>query len=132
MTCIKVQDVLDILPDGVELTEQAIEMAIASAACMMPDVLVCNPGMTSTCQAQVQTYLAAHFAAVSDNTMTIKSEKDGCSDSSVTYGFQFGEGIKGTPFGQMANTLSRGCLAELDKTPANLFSIGTHGNDVCL
>ena len=132
MSCIKPEDVEAILPAGVSLSPEAIAMAISSAQCMQADILACNPGLSNTCMAQILIYLAAHFAAVTDYTLSIQSEKDGCADSSVTYGFKFGEGIKGTPFGQQANLLSRGCLAELDKTPVNMFSIGTAGDDVYL
>jgi hypothetical protein len=62
--------------------------------------------------------------------LTLVSETDPCSGGKATYGFKFGEGVKGTPFGQMANTLSCGCLAEFDKQPVNLFSIGAHGGDI--
>ena len=61
-----------------------------------------------------------------ENSLSILSEKDPCCGGSVVYGFRFGEGVKGTPFGQTANMLSGGCLAEYDKQPANLFSIGSH------
>jgi len=115
-----------ILPTGTTLTDPQIQAAIDAATCMVDQIAVgCASDLTDACLTQVETYLSAHFAAVTDNTLTLKSEKDPCCGGSATYGFQFGEGVKGTPFGQMANTLSGGCLAEYDKQPVGMFSIGS-------
>lgn len=119
-----------ILPSSTTLTDEQIQAAIDAATCVVDQIADgCASDLSDACLIQVETYLAAHFAAVTENTLTLQSETDGCSGDKATYGFKFGDGIKGTPFGQMANTLSGGCLAELDKTPAAFFSIGTHGND---
>lgn len=121
-----------ILPGSTELMDPQIQAAIDAATCAVDNMAVssCGEGLSDACLTQVETYLSAHFAAVTENTLSLKSESaDGCCDASATYGFKFGEGVKGTPFGQMANTLSSGCLAEFDKQPVSLFSIGSHGGD---
>lgn len=119
-----------ILPASTQLTDPQIQAAIDAATCVVDQAeLGCSSHLTDDCLIQVETYLSAHFAAVTENTLSKSSEKDACSDSSVSYGFKFGDGIKGTPFGQMANTLSGGCLAEQDKQPVGLFSIGSHGDE---
>ena len=116
-----------ILPASTELTDPQIQAAIDAAACLVDQISVgCASGLTEACLTQVHIYLSAHFCAVTENTLSISSETDPCCGGSAKYGFQFGEGVKGTPFGQMANTLSGGCLAEYDKQPVNLFSIGSH------
>lgn len=120
-----VANVRAILPSSTGLTDAQIQAAIDAAHCMIVELEGCCT-YSDDCLTKMETYLAAHFAAVTENTLSITSESDGCSDSSVTYGFKFGEGVKGTPFGQLANTLSRGCLAQFDKTPVNIFSIGSH------
>lgn len=126
---VTVAEVRAILPSSTTLTNAQITEAIISAECVVDQLaLSCGSHLSAECLKQVDKYLAAHFAAATENTLSIKSEKDPCCGGSVTYGFQFGEGILGTPFGQMANTLSCGCLAEFDKQPVNLFSIGSHGN----
>lgn len=120
------EDVKKILPPSSELTTPQIDMAIVSANCVVDQIASgCASHLNDTCLKQIETYLAAHYAACTENTLTIQSEKDGCCDSSATYGFKFGEGIKGTPFGQAANTMSGGCLAEMDNPAARLFSIGS-------
>lgn len=119
-----------ILPASTTLTDPQIQAAIDAATCVVDQIaLGCADHLTDACLIQVETYLSAHFAASIENTLSLSSEKDGCADSSVTYGFKFGEGILGTPYGMNANMLSGGCLHEMDKQPVNIFSIGTHGNE---
>ncbi len=116
-----------ILPKSTTLCDPQIEAAIIAASCSVDQIADgCALGMTDDCLAQVELYLSAHYAAATENSLSLASEKDPCSGGSMTYGFKFGEGVKGTPFGQVANTLSNGCLAQLDKQPARLFSIGCH------
>jgi len=119
-------DVYKILPDETQLTESQVQAAINAATCVVDQIaLGCASHLNDDCLTQVEIYLSAHYAAATENTLSLSSETDACSDSKKTYGFSFGEGVKGTPFGQMANTLSGGCLAELDKQPARFFSIGS-------
>lgn len=117
---VTVNDVRKILPAETTLTDPQIEVSIEAAVATTADL-----GIATTKLDLVNRYLSAHFAAATENTLTVKSEKDDCADSSVTYGFVFGKGIMGTPFGQMANTLSDGLLQELDKPKPQLFSIGS-------
>lgn len=120
-----------VLPTSTQLTDPQIQAAIDSAQCLVDAIESSGCGnLSDACLTQVHIYLSAHFAAVTENTLTISSETDACTGARATYGFKFGEGVKGTPFGQMANTISFGCLAEYDKQPVNLFSIGAHGGDI--
>ena len=122
-----VTQVRAILPAGTQLTDPQIQAAIDAAQCLVDQVAAsCGSSLSDACLTQIHIYLSAHFAAVTENTLSVSSETDPCCGGQATYGFKFGEGVKGTPFGQMANTLSGGCLAEFDKQPTNLFSIGCH------
>ena len=122
------ENVRAILPTETTLTTMQIDMAIVSANCVVDQIATgCASHLNDACLKQIEVYLSAHYAAATENTLTLRSEKDGCSDSSAVYGFQFGEGVKGTPFGIMANTMSGGCLAEMDKQPVRFISIGTVG-----
>lgn len=119
-------DVRVILPEHTTLTDPQIAAAIAAATSMVDRIAAgCASDLSTADLTQVELYLSAHFAAATENALTMKSEKNPVCGGSATYGFQFGEGVKGTPYGQMANTLSGGCLAEYDKQPAGLFSIGS-------
>lgn len=131
---IVIQDVRDILPPEVSalISDDAIQAAIDASQCIIDQFSAsfCGMSYSDNCLDQIQKYLAAHMLAVSNPTLTISSETaDECCRASIKYGWQFDRGIMGTPFGQMANTLSGGCLAEWDKQPANIFSIGSHGGD---
>lgn len=114
-----------ILPSVTLLTDDQITAAINAANCIVNRIaLGCAAGLDEACLTQVEIYLAAHFAAATERTLSVTNETDPCCGGSATYSFKFGEGINGTPFGQMANMLSGGCLMELDKMSANMFSIG--------
>ena len=122
-----VAQVRAILPAETQLTDPQIQAAIDAAQCVVDQAAAsCASHLSDACLTQIHIYLSAHFAAVTENTLSVSSETDPCCGGRATYGFKFGEGVKGTPFGQMANTLSGGCLAEFDKQPTNLFSIGCH------
>ena len=124
-----IAEVRAILPASTQLTDAQIQASIDAATCSVDAIAdSCASNLTAECLKQVETYLAAHYAAATENTLNLASETDPCSGGKVVYGFKFGEGVKGTPFGQMANTLSRGCLAELDKQPVNMFAIGSIGD----
>lgn len=113
-----------ILPVATILTDHQIQAAVDAAHCVVDQLADgCGSNLSAECLKQIETYLAAHTAANTENTLSLASEKSVCGGS-VVYGFQFGEGVKGTPYGQMANTLSVGCLAEFDKTPVGMFSVG--------
>lgn len=115
-----------ILPSGTTLTDPQIQAAIDAATCVIDQIAAgCGAHLSIECLLQAETYLAAHYCAVTENTLSLSSEKDGCCGGSAVYGFQFGPGVMGTPFGQMANTLTGGCLLAHDLPPARIFSIGT-------
>lgn len=116
-----------ILPEGSMLSTPQIDAAIVAASCSVDQIASgCAAGLSDGCLEQVELFLSAHFAAATENTLSLKSERDPCGGGSATYGFEFGKGVLGTPFGQMANTISGGCLATMDEKPVRLFAIGCH------
>lgn len=122
-----VEEVKNILPVSTTLTDTQIQADIDAATCLVDQVADgCGSDLSDACLLQVETWLSAHFAAATEITLSLASEKDACSGGSATYAFKVGDGVKGTPYGQRANSLSGGCLAEFDKQPANMFSIGSH------
>ncbi|MCK5127636.1 MAG: hypothetical protein KAR42_15370 [candidate division Zixibacteria bacterium] len=121
-----IAEVRAVLPSSTTLSDPQIQAAIDAATCLVDQVAAgCGSDLSGACLLQVETYLSAHFAAATENTLSLSSEKNPACGSSATYGFEFSTGVLGSPYGQMANTLSGGCLAEFDKTPVNLFSIGS-------
>ena len=120
-----ISDTRSILPTSSQLTDFQIQASIDAATCVVDQAAAsCASHLSDSCLLQVEIYLSAHYAAATENTLTLSSESDDCGGGDATYGFKFGEGVKGTPFGQMANMLSSGCLAEFDKSPVDMFSIG--------
>lgn len=122
-----VEQVRAILPDSTTLTDPQIQATIDAAKCVVDQIAAstCGAGLTDGCLLQIHIYLSAHFCAATEFTLSLSSETDPCCGGRATYGFDLGEGIKGTPFGQMANTLSGGCLAEFDKQAVMLHTLGT-------
>lgn len=132
---ITIQDVRDLLPAWASdaITDDAIQMAIDASKCLLDQFSAsyCGASFSDNCLDMIHTYLACHFLSVSYPSLALSSESSSdCCTSNVKYSYKFGDGILSTSYGIMANTLSGGCLAEFDKQPANLFSIGTHGGDV--
>ena len=119
-----ISDAKSILPSGSQLTDFQIQAAIDAATCIVDQAAAsCASHLTDSCLLQVEIYLSAHFGAATEIALSLKSETDPCGGA-ASYGFQMGEGVKGSPFGQLANTLSGGCLAEFDKSPIDMISIG--------
>ena len=120
-----ISDSRSILPAASQLTDFQIQASIDAATCVVDQAAAsCASHLSETCLLQVEIYLSVHYAAATENTLALSSETDPCGGGEATYGFKFGEGVKGTPFGQTANMLSGGCLAEFDKSPVDMFSIG--------
>lgn len=121
-----IDQVRAILPASTQLTDEQIQAAINAAKCVVDAIAAsdCGSSLNDDCLTQVHIYLSAHFAAVTENTLSVSSETDPCCGGSVTYGFKFGEGYLGTPYGQRANTLSQGCLAEQEKPKLSMFIAG--------
>lgn len=115
--------VRNVLPPDTALTCQQIEQAIEAASCLTEQL----NGLDDKTMLQVETYLSAHYCAANEIGLAVSSETDGCVESSASYGFKLGQGILGSRFGQLANTLSKGQLKRLDtERPVGLFSIGSH------
>lgn len=81
----------------------------------------CGSGLSESDLELIETWLAAHFAAVTDPTVAIVQQQVEGSSVTVSRGnVNSMEGIMSTQFGQMANTLSGGCLYEITKPQTSL------------
>ena len=118
------EQVRHVLPQGTTLTSDQILAAI-SASTLIVNRVAARYTFNEAELIEIERYLSAHACAVAENSLSVRSEEDGCSDSKITYGFRFGNGVLGTPFGQMANTISGGVLTQLDKKPIGFKSVGT-------
>jgi hypothetical protein len=104
-------DVRAIIPDTkIEDLQPFIDAATQVVGCMD-----CNVSFTDEQLDLIITWLAAHFAAVSDPSLSISEEKVEGSTVKVNRGNASSQtGLMSTQYGQMANTLSCGCLQEAD------------------
>lgn len=80
----------------------------------------CGSGLSSTRLENVEIWLSAHFAAVTDPTIAITEQKVEGATIKAARGNTSLTGILSTQYGVMANTLSGGCLEELDKRKPTL------------
>lgn len=104
--------------------------AFLDAASLIVDQIEegCGSDLSQDRLKEVELYLAAHYAASADPSISVKQEK--FENASKTYNTaSMGQGVLGTPYGNIANVLSNGCLAEIDKPPAFFKAIGTIGEE---
>lgn len=114
---------------GSGLTDAQIEPFLTAAACVMGNVSDCakDKGVSVDCLTTAESWLSSHLLSVSgvgEKTRVKKTEK--FENYSVTWAQSQmeGQGVLSTTYGQTANTLTAGCLAEADKAPALICMFG--------
>lgn len=76
----------------------------------------CGSTLTDDELTAVELYLSAHYAAVTDPSVALTQEKvEGASATASRGNVNSRGGLMSTQYGQMANSLSGGCLQELDR-----------------
>lgn len=84
----------------------------------------CGSRLDAETLTDVELYLSAHMLSATTLDST-KKQSEKFENYSVTYAKAMtGKGIEGSEYGQIANMLSGGCLAEMDKRQATLFFAG--------
>ena len=116
---------------GSTLSDEAIQPFVDVAGCIMLQITDCTESMTQSCIDSIETYLASHLLVSSSvgkasATITKESLKGKYSVEYLSTKIEKG-GVLSTSYGQTANMMSGGCLAELDKSPVYFRSIGTIG-----
>lgn len=116
---------------GSTLADSVVQMFIDTAACFLEQIEECTVGITEACLTNAEVYLAAHLLVTSsvgqESAMLAKEALGGKYSVEYLMPSVSGDGILGTPYGRVANTLTRGCLAEQDKRPVGIYSIGSIG-----
>lgn len=103
--------------------DAVIQSFIDAALCIAEQVELCmnGKGLSESCQTSVVTWLACHLMASSgiDDSSRVK-KRETFENYTVEWAQSTvsGDGIMSTTFGQTANTLSGGCLGEVDKRNA--------------
>lgn len=72
----------------------------------------------------IELNLAAHFASIADPSLMVIQEKvEGSSVTIARGNTSSGSGVMSTSFGQAANTMSNGCLQELELMNVSFFTV---------
>lgn len=114
---------------GSTLDDSLITPFITAASCVMARVMPCmtSNGVNDDHLTQVQIFLAAHLLTSSNvgkQSRTAKTEK--FENYSITWATATatGAGIMSSNYGETANEMSGGCLANAGKTPASICFFG--------
>lgn len=87
----------------------------------------CGSELTDEDLKQAERWLAAHYTAVSSPNLAVQSEEFEGERNVYSRGKRNNDGVKSTQYGVMANTLTNGCLVELDmRVPTLIASGGAH------
>lgn len=111
------------------LDECSIDAFICAASVIIDGVAADCPELGGQRLRQAEVWLAAHMMALTtvgqdDGVTPIKREKFEGYDIELAVSSGTGSGIMSTKYGEMANTLTGGCLADQDKQNGGVFFAG--------
>ena len=87
----------------------------------------CGSELTDAELKEAERWLAAHYTAVSSPDLAVQSEQFEGERNVYSRGRRNNDGVKSTQYGVMANTLTCGCLVEIDmRVPTLIASGGAH------
>lgn len=113
---------------GSELDDSVITPFLTVADHLLNNISEQIQGLADEHRGSLETYLAAHLLVSStvgqDSALVTKESINGKYSVEYLTPKASGEGILSSNFGLIANSLSGGYLAETDKRPINLLSIG--------
>lgn len=115
------EEVIEIL-DNTELSQAIIEAYIGSANVFVTAVLS-SKGLTDAVLAEIEKWITAHMITATRERF---AAKEGAGGAFINYIGSFGEGLNGSPYGQMAVSMdTSGTLAAiaLRKSQASTFAI---------
>jgi hypothetical protein len=118
---------------GSTLADGSITPFLTAAACIIASIEDdCAAHVTDACLTQAEAFLASHLLTSSnvgsDSKQVMKESLRGKYSVEYLSSKAQGSGVLSTTFGETANMLTGGCLAELDKSPINMLSIGSIGS----
>lgn len=125
MSCNRVtkEEVLGLIPETT-LTNLKSQMMCANELVNELALSDCGSGFSDNKLRCIEMNLAAGFAQIADPLLMITVEKVEGSSSTISRGNTSSKtGFMSTTFGQLANTMSGGCLQELELTPVSFFTV---------
>lgn len=100
-------------------TDVNVKPMITAASLIVDDLNAkCGTSFSEAHLTQIEMWLAAHFVGTIDPVLI--REKFENSDNTYQVGSAALKGVLSDKYGQTANMLSGGCLAEFDQQPANV------------
>ena len=116
----KPQEILEILPDGIGLTDITITPFINIASGIVDDIDSTN--LDSDRLKEIERWLTAHLIMITKDRQATTREKVG--DAEVSFANIFGEGLKATTYGQMVMVLdTTGTISNLGKKTITMTAI---------
>lgn len=116
---------LKVLIPTTTLTDPQLQLAIDTASTLVDMIAVgCAGGLTDDQLRNVELYLSAHIASMSDPQLVVSEQKFEGSSTKYSNTSKLGSGVLSTTYGTTANMLSGGCLQKLDKRKPTLASVG--------
>jgi len=119
---------------GTTLGSGVIDMFIQSATLVIDSIATCasNYGVTDEQLSLAECWLTAHMISISDvgqanGTGVKKSETFENYKVEYAVSASTGQGVLSTGYGRTANSLTKGCLAEVDKRQAKVGFCGGAG-----
>ncbi|MCK5641218.1 MAG: hypothetical protein KAJ19_10485 [Gammaproteobacteria bacterium] len=115
------QNVKDIKPDTTFSDSVILDSFIAAATLVVDRVAAACSDLSDGTLTQIEIWYSAHLISVHDGVL-VKEKFEG-AENTYQRGGTGGTGVMSTQYGQMANTLSSGCLEDEDRrTPAIAFA----------
>ena len=98
-------------------TDENVEPMIAAANAVVSSMIIsCGKTFTEAELATIELWLAAHFVGTIDPILVREQFEN--ADNTFMVGNTNLKGVMSDKYGQTANILSRGCLADIGKQPA--------------
>lgn len=117
-------DVRELIP-STTITDLTVYITAANLLVNRLADSTCGADLTDDELTEIERWLSAHYATVSDPSQGIVEEKVENASVKLSRGNVNSQmGILSTQFGQMANTLANGCLVELDKRKVTFAAVG--------
>lgn len=114
---------------GTTLADEALQPFLDAAEAIAGNFAECLEELPTNTVDTGTAYLAAHLLALSpvgeDAQQVARESLAGKYSIEYVVAKAQGQGFLSTIYGQTANALFNGCLAEMDKRPLNLFSLGS-------
>jgi len=107
--------IVDLVTPFINIANRMVDKLAASS---------CGTSLTDAELEDIELFLSAHFAAQTDPSIAIVSQKvEGSSTVASRGNVNNQSGLMSTHFGQQANSLSGGCLLELElRKPTLVFA----------